>query len=51
MLLYVCQPYHLFEPFLDLSLPIAFEDEWEKAVSVSHFIFVILFVFCQFRYV
>jgi len=34
-----CQPYHLFEPFLDMSLPIAFEDELEKAVSVRNVVF------------
>ena len=31
-----CQPYHLFEPFVDVSLPIAFEHEWEQEVSVFH---------------
>jgi len=25
------QPYHLFEPFLDISLPIAFEEEEREA--------------------
>ena len=29
-----CQPYHLFEPFLDMSLPIAFEFEHQKPNEV-----------------
>ena len=33
------QPYHLFEPFLDISLPIAFEDveRAEKFAANSEF--------------
>jgi len=29
------QPYHLFEPFLDISLPIAFEDEERREAELA----------------